>query len=425
MAKTGSLSKLEYLKKYMDDGGNDNNKKEKKVKKKKKVKKITNIKIIDNAIPLKNIDTNMNSEEEEEYELQEEKPLMYAEDGMTMFSEQLEDDRASRWKPLKKDIETSNSSKKLNRASHRHDSSDSDMSPERPKKLSQGHNSDCDMSPVRKPRNQNRHDSSGSDLSPVRRDPNSDDMSPVRRKRHDSDNDDMSPVRRKQGLDSDLSPKRTGSSKSSNKRKELQPEVLSSGKGGGLKTGAELKRENDLKRKREKEIMENLHVDLSGKGAETIRRDKSGMKIDSKLETIKKRKQEEEELEHQEKYARWGKGLAQVNEFQNKIKDDLHEMDKPLARYKDDQDLDVLLRERDREGDPMLAFLSKGKTKVNTPAKPRYNGPTPAPNRFNIWPGYRYDGVDRSNGFEKRRFSEINKQKTHKTAAYKWSVEDM
>lgn len=41
----------------------------------------------------------------------------------------------------------------------------------------------------------------------------------------------------------------------------------------------------------------------------------------------------------------------------------LHEMAKPLARYKDDEDLDRMMRDLDREGDPMAAFLKKKKTK--------------------------------------------------------------
>ena len=48
-------------------------------------------------------------------------------------------------------------------------------------------------------------------------------------------------------------------------------------------------------------------------------------------------------------------------------------MAKPLARYKDDQDLDQMLKEQDREGDPMLAFLkkkeSKSKAKAGIPGR--------------------------------------------------------
>ena len=100
-------------------------------------------------------------------------------------------------------------------------------------------------------------------------------------------------------------------------------------------------------------------------------------------------------------------------------------MEKPLARYKNDSDLDNLLKSADREGDPMLAYLSRKKTKEKKVSKPRYSGPTPPMNRFKIWPGYRYDGVDRSNGFEKRRFLEISNRKSLKHDAYKWSTEDM
>ena len=41
-------------------------------------------------------------------------------------------------------------------------------------------------------------------------------------------------------------------------------------------------------------------------------------------------------------------------------------MSKPLARYKDDQDLDRMLRDRERAEDPMLAFMQKKKSKQDT-----------------------------------------------------------
>ena len=55
--------------------------------------------------------------------------------------------------------------------------------------------------------------------------------------------------------------------------------------------------------------------------------------------------------------------------------------------------------------DPMAKFLNKS-TKVEDDltitGKPKYKGPPPPPNRFQIRPGYRWDGVDRSSGFEAR-----------------------
>ena len=34
-------------------------------------------------------------------------------------------------------------------------------------------------------------------------------------------------------------------------------------------------------------------------------------------------------------------------------------MSKPLARYAEDDDLERMLKERERDGDPMLAFIKK------------------------------------------------------------------
>jgi len=148
-------------------------------------------------------------------------------------------------------------------------------------------------------------------------------------------------------------------------------------------------------------------------------------KVRVRKQTVEDKMEKARKEERKEKYMEWGKGLVQKKMREEKLEDDIHEAEKPLARYIDDQDLDKMLREKEREEDPMLQYIKKANLKEGDVEKKQYKGPAPAPNRYGIKPGYRWDGVDRSNGFEKKYFESLAKKQAVEYERYKWSVEDM
>ncbi|XP_042538941.1 BUD13 homolog isoform X1 [Dipodomys spectabilis] len=269
--------------------------------------------------------------------------------------------------------------------------SDSDLSPPRHKQKPAHQDSDSDLSP---PRNRPRHQNSDSDLSP-----------PRRKQKTKSSDSDLSPPRRSQP---------TG--------KKQATHMYS-----GAKTGLVLRGIQQEQQELQKQDQRTMAFEAEFQFAEPVFRDKFGRKKNLKLARLEQRRKAEKDSEQDELYAQWGKGLAQSRQQQQNVEDAIKEMQKPLARYIDDEDLDRMLREQEREGDPMANFIKKNKAKENKNKKerPRYSGPAPPPNRFSIWPGYRWDGVDRSNGFEQKRFARLASKKAVEELAYKWSVEDM
>ncbi|KAF9957406.1 Pre-mRNA-splicing factor cwc26 [Mortierella alpina] len=181
------------------------------------------------------------------------------------------------------------------------------------------------------------------------------------------------------------------------------------------------------KRKQQKHLdrMRALDPTKTGRDADTVYRDASGRKVDRVQEKIEKAEAARREIEKQEQQMEWGKGIVQREAEVDRKRREEEEKLKPLARYKDDAELNEELKERDRWNDPAAKFLTGvKKSKKAAPKYPLYQGNIP-PNRFNIRPGYRWDGVDRSIGFEQEYFQRMNTKKHNAMEAHMWSVEDM
>ncbi|XP_046440422.1 BUD13 homolog isoform X2 [Daphnia pulex] len=484
------MSKLEYLKKYMSSSKKEENK----VKKKKLrplLKAKGGIKIVDEEIDLRKIAAGY-EKDEDQIDNQEDAPLVAGvvdNRSIEMITKQ-DFVESSKWKRLgvdendkpksmskssDRDIDSSDShlprkdSTALKRPitvkKERHDSdsdpspprrrhdSDSDASPPRRKR----HDSDSDPSPLRRTRKDSdqspprkRHDSD-SDASPPRRTRKDSDQSPLRRRKgsdsdqspprkHQNADGDLSPPRRKKNVDSgaqmrikpdpdgDLSPERPNKSTSRSGGASEKLTKTLDGKMAGLQTGRALREETDALRKREEEAFRKMDKSLTGQNATTAIRAGKLRQIEAKQQVDKEKAEKIAKL--QEAYQKWNKGLKQGETHSTQVAEAIHEMSKPLARFADDEDLERLLREQDREGDPMAAYMAKKKVKSGgdgkgKAARPVYRGPAAAPNRFGILPGYRWDGVDRSTGYEKMYFEKQNNAVALQEEAYKWSVSDM
>ena len=83
---------------------------------------------------------------------------------------------------------------------------------------------------------------------------------------------------------------------------------IMAGRKAGLLSATDLKQESERKREREAEMFAKMDPSISGKGSETVYRDKMGRKKDIKLDRIKRREEERKEMEDNEKFMEWGRG---------------------------------------------------------------------------------------------------------------------
>lgn len=204
----------------------------------------------------------------------------------------------------------------------------------------------------------------------------------------------------------------------------------------GLKTGAEFRVELEAKKAAQAQAWAEGAKDaaMTGQHAETVVRDRRGRKLEMLSEFLNQEafKEGKAAKEAKEEYE-WGRGKVQKEKDEEHRKELEDIKNAPFARYENDPTLERARKAEIRADDPMAAYMLKKQKEAYVEAaarsgkvlKPEYKGPAPRPNRFNIRPGYRWDGIDRGNGFEGKWFKRQSELVHKKEKDRAWGMSDL
>ena len=197
---------------------------------------------------------------------------------------------------------------------------------------------------------------------------------------------------------------------------------MKSGAHAGLQTAEQVAAQIKRKEAEEKRRFLEEGDQQSGKGQETIYRDASGRIINVAMKRAEARRKTDAEAAKAAAELEAQKGDVQRVE-KEKRKEQLQDAKfMTVARYADDAELNDELKEKQRWNDPAAGFLEKKKKGKSVSGRPLYAGAA-EPNRYGIRPGYRWDGVDRSTGFEKEYFKSRNRRENLKNLDYAWQTD--
>lgn len=181
-----------------------------------------------------------------------------------------------------------------------------------------------------------------------------------------------------------------------------------------------------LQKKSDAEAEMIKQLGREGPSNETVYRDASGRRIDiSSVRADARRKEREEAEERARLHRDLNRGLVQKHKSAQSGLD----KDVRYTRNADDEDRNEEMKSKANSfHDPAASFLSKKKTKGKESASSSVTGRRLyqghfAPNRFGIVPGHRWDGVDRSNGFENLWFKKQNEIAEKKKLEYSMSYD--
>ncbi|KAI9736336.1 MAG: Pre-mRNA-splicing factor cwc26 [Cirrosporium novae-zelandiae] len=198
---------------------------------------------------------------------------------------------------------------------------------------------------------------------------------------------------------------------------------MENGATAGLQTAAQTTAMMNQKRSEERARMANLGTAYSGKDAETIYRDASGRIINIAMARAEARKRAEEAAAKEAAAKEALLGDVQRREALDRKSKLRSAKFMTVARGRDDEDLNTELKEQERWNDPAMQFLSKKKKSKSKSGKPLYQGAV-VPNRYGVRPGWRWDGVDRGNGFERLWFEARNRKRDLGELEYAWQMDE-
>ncbi|EXJ67962.1 uncharacterized protein A1O5_08576 [Cladophialophora psammophila CBS 110553] len=226
---------------------------------------------------------------------------------------------------------------------------------------------------------------------------------------------------------------------------------MQSGVRAGLQTAADtaaLAAKEEREKQRDLESLKSRskskkHEDRPVEAEETIYRDATGRRIDISLKRAEARAAAEEKVRAERKAKEEAMGDVQRREREERKKELEEAKFLSLARGVDDEAMNEELRAKVRWDDPVAGYLAQQKAEeaatdgtLSTRKSKRdtggraavrkkvYTGPPAAPNRYGILPGWRWDGVDRSNAFEKEWFQARSKRGREEELRFQWQMDE-
>jgi len=199
--------------------------------------------------------------------------------------------------------------------------------------------------------------------------------------------------------------------------------TMESGAHAGLQTASQLAAQTERIRAAERRARGAIDADAAARAQQTIYRDASGRIINVAMKRAELREKAAAEEAKKALEIEERKGDVQRAEAARKkvALDDARYL--TVARYADDVELNAELKDKERWNDPAAQFLDTKRGGKSTTGRPLYNGAAP-PNRYGIRPGHRWDGVDRSNGFEGEYFKAQNRRKNVRDLEYAWQMDE-